>query len=340
MREPAHSGQDALAGALAELRAGRIDEAEALCRALHASSPQDPALHQLAATIALQRGDADAALRWARSGLALRPDHAPALIVAGRAARAAGDLTQAARWFRRAIELAPDRPEPAFLACVVLLERGDAEARPLLERLLRQFPDDANGWGEIGGALRKAGQLEAAAVALARAAKASDDPSHHNRHGAVLQALGRPGEAIVAFRRALAAAPDLVEPRLALAACLRQTGEPGMARAELERATGLAAGDSRLWFALGLVCEDLRDRPGAIAAYRSCVEEQPDFPEAHVNLGLNLQQSGDLAAAIDCYGRAVRLRADAFGRVSQALTSASKGQLWLNLGRLRRSFGA
>jgi cytochrome c-type biogenesis protein CcmH/NrfG len=67
------------------------------------------------------------------------------------------------------------------------------------------------------------------------------------------------------------------------------------------------------------------------------VELQPDVPEAHVNLGLNLQRSGDLEAAMDSYRQAVRLRGDTFGRIAQALTSAKKGQLWLNLDRLRRS---
>jgi cytochrome c-type biogenesis protein CcmH/NrfG len=94
-----------------------------------------------------------------------------------------------------------------------------------------------------------------------------------------------------------------------------------------------------LWFALGLACEDLHDTHGAIEAYRRSAQLRPEVPETHVNLGLNLQQSGDLKAAMDSYGRAVRLRPDAFGRVSQALTSAKKGQLWLDLGRLRRSFG-
>ena len=95
-------------------------------------------------------------------------------------------------------------------------------------------------------------------------------------------------------------------------------------------------GDGRAWFALGLVCEDLRDTPGAIRAYRRSIEARPDFPEAHVNLGLNLQNAGDLDAAMDSYRRAMRLRPDTFGRIAQALTSAKKGRLWLNLARLRR----
>ena len=147
-------------------------------------------------------------------------------------------------------------------------------------------------------------------------------------------------EAIVAFRRALEAAPDLVEARAALGACLRQTGEPQLARAELEQAVKLRPGDGRAWFALGLVCEDLRDTPGAIEAYRRSIEAQPDVPEAHVNLGLNLQNAGDLDAAMDSYRRAMRLRPDTFGRIAQALTSAKKGRLWLNSARLRRMLEA
>ena len=339
MSEPAHRRTDTLASALAELRAGRLDAAEELCNRLYVAAPQDPALHQLAATISLQRGRLEDATRWARSCLALRPDHPPALILAGRIARAAGDPAQAAVWFQRARELSPELPEPAFLTCITLLERGDPQAQAVLEQLLRRFPNDPDGWRGIGDALGRAGQLEAAAVALARAAKASADPSHQIRLGATLQALGRPDEAIAAFRKALVSAPDLAAARLGLGMCLRQTGQLQMARIEVERATAIEAGDSRAWFALGLVCEDLHDRPGAIRAYRRSVELQPDFPETHVNLGLNLQHSGDLESAMDSYRQAIRLRPDTFSRIAQALTSAKKGQLWLNLGRLRRSLG-
>ena len=329
-----------LASALSAFRGGRLQQAEELCEALRASAPREPAAHQLAAAIALQRGQFEDAMRWSRSCLGLRPDHTPALILAGRAARGAGDLAQAAIWFKRASDLSPDRAEPAFLHCVTRLEQREADAQPLLERLLRDFPNDAAGWSEIAATMHKAGQLEAAVVAFARAADASEEPSHQARLGAALIFLGRSGDAVLAFRRGVERAPDRVEFRFALGSALRETGEPQLARVEFERAIAIDGGNSRLWFAMGLVCEDLRDSPGAIYAYRKSTELDPVFPEGHLNLGLNLQKSGDLAAAMDSYRRAVQLRSDTFGRVTQALVSASKGQLWLNLGRLRRSLNA
>jgi tetratricopeptide (TPR) repeat protein len=326
--------------ALADLRAGRTESAAAVCDQILDSAPQDPAAHQLAATIALRRGRLDEAARWANSSLSLRPDHSPTLIVAARVARAAGDLAQARIWLERAARLAPDRPEAAFLTCVTLIESSDEKEGSALEDLLLRFPNFVDGWREIAEALRKAGQLKAAALAFARAAESSADPTDAARLGAALQALNRPQEPIVAFRRALEAAPDLVEARAALGACLRQTGEPQLARAELEQAVKLRPSDGRAWFAFGLVCEDLRDTSGAIEAYRRSIEAQPDVPEAHVNLGLNLQNAGDLDAAMNSYRHAMRLRPDTFGRIAQALTSAKKGALWLNSARLRRLLGA
>jgi tetratricopeptide (TPR) repeat protein len=340
MTGPRASRHSAFESALAELRAGRIERAEVLCDRILHSAPQDPAAHQLAATIAFRRGCLGGAARWARSSLSLRPDHLPTLIIAARVARASGDFAQARMWLDRASRLDPDRPELAFLTCLTLIESGDGKARSVPEDLLLRFPNFVDVWREIGEALRKAGHLETAVLALARVAESSADPMDYARLGVALQTINRPLEAIVAFRRALEAAPDLAEARVALGTCLRQTGELQLARVELERAVTLRPSNGRAWFALGLVFEDLRDTLGAIRAYRRSIEAQPDVPEAHVNLGLNLQNSGDLNAAMDSYRRAMRLRPDTFGRIAQALTSAKKGYLRLNLARLRRSLEA
>jgi tetratricopeptide (TPR) repeat protein len=336
MTEPQAHRQSLFESALAELRAGRIEGAEVLCDRILTSAPRDPAAHQLAATIALRRGRLEDAARWANSSLDLRPDHSPTLVVAARVARAAGSIAPARMWLDRAARLTPDRPEPAFLTCVTLIESGDGKARSALEDLLLRFPSFVDGWREIAEASRKSGHAEIAVLAFARAAESSADPMDYARLGATLQTINRPQEAIVAFRRALAAVPDLAEARAALGTCLRQTGELQAARTELEQAVTLRPSDGRSWFSLGLTCEDLRDTPGAIHAYRRSVEAQPDVPEVHVNLGLNLQNAGDLDAAMASYRRAIRLRPDTFGRIAQALTSTKKGQLWLSSAGLRR----
>ena len=226
------------------------------------------------------------------------------------------------------------------MSCATLFEMGDEQAHSVLQDLLLRFPDFVDGWRDLGKTLSKADQPEAAALAFQRAAKSSTDPMDHARLGAFLQTINRLGEAVASFRRALQAAPDLVEVRVALGSCLRQIGDLPAARVELERAINIQPGNGRAWFALGLICDDFRDTLGAIRAYQQSIDTMPDVPEAHVNLGLSLQNSGDLDAAMDAYRRAMRLRPDTFGRIAQALTSAKKGRLWLNLDRLRRSLEA
>jgi tetratricopeptide (TPR) repeat protein len=324
---------------LAQIRAGQLDAAEQLCGQLTAGKPDDPAVHQLAATVAFQRGRLEDAGRWIDSSLALRPDHPPSLTLSGRIARAVGDLPRATARFRRANLLSPSQPEAAFQLCAILLQQRDQEAQLLLARLLVRFPAEADGWREIGDTLQAVGQAEAAATAYARAAGNSSDPKHQVRLGLCLKSLGRLDGAVTAFQQALNTAPAQFEVRLMLGSCLRQIGKSDLAIAEFERATEINGMDSRGWFSLGNACDDVRDRDGAIAAYRKAVQLLPALPEAHVNLGLDLQHAGDLTSALDSYRKAIALRPSMFGRITQALTSAKTGQLWLNLDALRNSLG-
>ena len=75
----------------------------------------------------------------------------------------------------------------------------------------------------------------------------------------------------------------------------------------------------------------------AITAYRRTLHLSPELAEAHVNLGICLQQTGDIAAAKASFGSAMRLRSDTFGRIAQALSAAPRGELWLDSERLRQS---
>jgi tetratricopeptide (TPR) repeat protein len=328
---------EAVSAALAALREGRIEQAGTLAHALINDAPDDPAAHQLVATVAWQRGDHTEALRWARSCLTLQAGHAPALLLAGRAARAAGDLDHALQFFREAAQRAPERADAAFAICTALLERGDPQANDALQDLLLRFPNVAEGWHDIGLTLHRAGKLEAALVAFTRAAEMVQNPRHEMARAANLRALGRPGEAADVLRKAGSLLPSNTDIALQLALCLHQLGELAAAKAELEPILASNAGSANLWFAYGLICQDSHDTEAAITAYRRVLQLSPELAEAHVNLGICLQQTGDIAAAKAMFGRAIRLRSDTFGRIAQALPAAPRGELWLDFERLRRS---
>ena len=328
---------EAISAALAALRDVRIEQAETLARALIDDAPDDPAAHQLVATVAWQRGDHAETLHWAQSCLALQPRHAPALLLAGRAARAAGDLDRALQFFREAAQCAPGRADAAFMTCITLLEHGDPEANDALHDLLRRYPNDAEGWHEIGVTLHRASKFEAALVAFTRAAEVVQNPRHEIARAASLQVLGRLGEAVDVLRKAASRLPDNTDIALQLALCLHKLGELATARAVLERVLEPNTAGANLWFAYGLICQDSRDPMAAITAYRRTLQLSPELAEAHVNLGICLQQTGDVAAAKVIFGRAMRLRSDTFGRIAQALAAAPRGELWLDFERLRQS---
>jgi tetratricopeptide (TPR) repeat protein len=84
----------------------------------------------------------------------------------------------------------------------------------------------------------------------------------------------------------------------------------------------------------------LRDHEGAIIAYRNAIELKPDYAEAALNLGVVLQDSGDLDGAMRAYAQAYRLRPQTFGTIAMALTSAPHGRLWLDEDALRRALSS
>jgi len=129
--------------------------------------------------------------------------------------------------------------------------------------------------------------------------------------------------------------PDHV-PTLLVAgdAALAERDLPAASRA-LERAVALAPDQAEAWFKVALVRQDLRDLDGAVAALERVLASHPERVDALVNLGIVLQEAGRIDDALRAYGRAYRLREQAFGRIAHALATPGTGRLWLNLDDLR-----
>jgi len=89
------------------------------------------------------------------------------------------------------------------------------------------------------------------------------------------------------------------------------------------------------WFQVSLERHEAHDLAGEASALREVLRIAPERVEAEVNLGIALQDAGEMTDAMRAYGRAFRLREDTFGRIAHALATPETGRLWLNLDALR-----
>jgi len=81
--------------------------------------------------------------------------------------------------------------------------------------------------------------------------------------------LGLYPRAITIYERLLIAYPQVTTPRINLALCYLKTGQPGAARAQLERVLERDPAHSRAWGYLGLAFQRLGDVERAVAAFQT-----------------------------------------------------------------------
>ena len=142
-------------------------------------------------------------------------------------------------------------------------------------------------------------------------------------------------QARAAWQAILKVVPTSQEAAARLGRLAWEDGDHSLAAALLERAVAHEA-PAPVWFDLGLVRQDLRDRDGAARAYRKALDLKPDYAEAALNLGTVLQEAGDLDGAMARLCRQpIGCARSMFGTIAMALTSAPHGRLWLDEAALR-----
>jgi tetratricopeptide (TPR) repeat protein len=292
-----------IASVIDAIRDGKHQAALDMCAPLLTETSEDPVLNALAARAAQALGRHAEARAFLERSLSVRANHARTLVLFGQVCSNLGDDACALTAFDRAFYLEPRLAGAAFPLCAALLQTGDPRAQEILRHLLLRFPNEVEGWEQIGNTLLKLNKVEAALVCFQRANQSEPSFARSMREGLLLRELGRSLDAIAAFEKAVSLDPD----------------------------------SSRGWFLLGVSFQDSKEMRRATQAYRRALAIDPMLAEAAVNLGTSLQEAGDLEAAMIAYAQAVKIRPDTFGRIAQAMTTSQKGELWLDLSALRQS---
>jgi tetratricopeptide (TPR) repeat protein len=225
----------------------------------------------------------------------------------------------------------------SHLLAAVLFASGETEAaRGHVETSLTKRPDNAAARLLAARLARAAGDFDRALSHLDRAIALAPQREAFVEKARTLDQAGLRPQARQAWNAILDVVPDHAEAAARLGRLAWEDGEIALAAKLLERATQTEVPAS-VWLDLGLVRQDLRDHAGAAIAYRKAIDLKPDHAEATFNLGVVLQETGDLDDAMRAYAQAYRLRPSSFGQIAMALTSASHGGLWLDETALRRA---
>ncbi len=152
-------------------RAGRLREAEGLCRQVLRADPGQPAALNLLGAIARQAGKPEAAAELLRRAVAAVPDFADAHYNLGNALRDCGDRAGAIAAYDRAIALKPAIAGWHNNRGVALLDSGDpAAGEQAFRRAVALNPAYAEAHNNLGNALSKQERLADAVAAYRQAA--------------------------------------------------------------------------------------------------------------------------------------------------------------------------
>ena len=227
------------------------------------------------------------------------------------------------RWnqFEEALSLLGDRPA----AAVPILARLAAEnrdgpvfqttyARALTETgqikealaayrdAARRWPTDATLLHDLAVTAREAGDLdEARRAEEAAVAIAPSSPIAHNGAGLVAIDQHRPADAVREFERATALDPTNASYWTNLGNAKREVRDFAAAERAYRRALDLDARGSDAANGLGVLLVESHRPAEAVPWLERAVAASPDFVEARLNLGIALQQSGQIDDAASVY---------------------------------------
>jgi tetratricopeptide (TPR) repeat protein len=270
-------------------KAGKLQDAESLYRAILLSHPKHPdANHNLGVLVVFENKLASG-LQLFETALEADPSrgqfwvsYIDALIKAKQFSNARNALSQGKR-----VGLARERVEEIYSKFLLQhYQSGEYElAENLAKDIILKYPGHHFSWKVLGAICQHLGRLQESLYANQRALEISPhDHESHSNLGTTLRDLGKLVDAESSYVKAIALKPDFAPAHNNLGTTLRDLGKLVEAEASYAKAIALKPDYAQAHSNLGTTLRDLGKLVEAEASYSKAIALNPNVAEFHNNL--------------------------------------------------------
>jgi len=344
--------EDAVEQASKLYTAGRLDQAEDLCRQIIASRPLRADVHNILGVVLHAKGRTDEGIKSVREAIRLNSSNANFCSNLGEMERKAGNLDAAGNALRRAITIDAKSAQAQNNLGIVYYDQHDYEKAAEHYRKAIEVQDRyAEAHNNLGNALRALGDSEAALSEYERAIELRENYAEaYNNMGTALRDKQKLEEAEFSYRRAIQIRPNYIEAGNNLSTLLIQQKryddalrilgdilkiQPKniktlvcVARAQLmrgahstaERAARMAlaedAESAEAYTVLGQIYHELDRYDESVANYEKALKIKPESLETLNFYGIALKSLGRMDEARAMFAKALELQPEAIGAYS------------------------
>lgn len=344
--------EDAVARATKLYSAGRLDQAEDLCRQIIAARPLRADVHNILGVILHRKGNTVEGIKSVREAVRLNSSNPNFYANLGEMERKAGNLESAAIALRRAVSIDSKSAQAQNNLGIVYYDQHEYEkAAEHYRKAIELDGRYAEAHNNLGNAHRALGDSDAALGEYERAIELRENYAEaYNNMGTALRDKQQLEEAEFSYRRALQIRPNYIEAASNLATlliqqkryddALRNLGDilklqpkhvptlVSVARAQLmrgahataERAAKMALAEdsesAEAFTVLGQINHELDRYEESLLNYEKALKIKPESLETLNFYGIALKSLGRMDEARAMFAKALELQPDAIGAYS------------------------